>query len=636
MLTIREVIKLCFNALLQRLKKHRGNWDQNDPSADDYIKNRPFYTDETNHVVKLDKKYLPDLGLAPVATSGSYDDLEDTPTIYTDVVRYGTSQSLSAAQKTQARTNIGAGIGDVLSEDLATIATSGSYNDLGDQPFGMEIRSEVLNGMENISRTMGSVSSGNGTSCYLNKSGVTFTEEFVVGQKYKVIINGQETILEAKQTNFIGNRKIHMPDSTAPDNPEAYFYIELYLDLSRYVLFLASSWYGDQVTVSIYKYSETINLLDEKFIPDTIARTEDIPSIEGLATEEYVDTKVADLVNAAPETLDTLKELSTALGDDPNFATTVLTQLGNKADKDDIPTIDATLTVEGAAADAKAVGDALAETDVWYVHATANDDGSFSLDKTYDEIIAAYDAGRKVQCEMRFAADAGAGAYIFDLIAFGPYVPDVYDGDTVYNGALFVLWMQNRMMRMLVTTDNQVMMFQTNRFQTEGELQIRYGNELMYAGHMGVDVDIDLNIPINAPKDYIALRDHTNGYTYLVGMVNGTLVSTLEISELEIASYPNTMAYTAGDELDLTGLVVNAVRYDGSKSENIQVTHNAPSPLSTDVTSVTLSYNEFGKIYTVELPITVAAFTEEAILVDYEYTDNGDGTYNIKEADMNE
>ena len=48
MLTIREVIKTFYNALLQRLKKHRGNWEQNDPTADDYIKNRPFYTDETN------------------------------------------------------------------------------------------------------------------------------------------------------------------------------------------------------------------------------------------------------------------------------------------------------------------------------------------------------------------------------------------------------------------------------------------------------------------------------------------------------------------------------------------------------------------------------------------------------------
>lgn len=44
MLTIRKVIKTFYNALLQRFKKYRGNWEQNDPTADDYIKNRPFYT----------------------------------------------------------------------------------------------------------------------------------------------------------------------------------------------------------------------------------------------------------------------------------------------------------------------------------------------------------------------------------------------------------------------------------------------------------------------------------------------------------------------------------------------------------------------------------------------------------------
>ena len=48
---------------------------------------------------------------------------------------------------------------------------------------------------------------------------------------------------------------------------------------------------------------------------------------------EYTDTAVANLVNSAPEALDTLQELANALGDDPNFATTVATQIGTKVDK---------------------------------------------------------------------------------------------------------------------------------------------------------------------------------------------------------------------------------------------------------------------------------------------------------------
>lgn len=53
----------------------------------------------------------------------------------------------------------------------------------------------------------------------------------------------------------------------------------------------------------------------------------------GYATESYVNSKVANIVDSAPETLDTLNELAAALGDDPNFATTVATQIGGKVDK---------------------------------------------------------------------------------------------------------------------------------------------------------------------------------------------------------------------------------------------------------------------------------------------------------------
>jgi hypothetical protein len=48
------------------------------------------------------------------------------------------------------------------------------------------------------------------------------------------------------------------------------------------------------------------------------------------ATQSYVTTAVANLVNSAPSTLDTLNELATALGNDANFATTITTSIGTK------------------------------------------------------------------------------------------------------------------------------------------------------------------------------------------------------------------------------------------------------------------------------------------------------------------
>ena len=50
----------------------------------------------------------------------------------------------------------------------------------------------------------------------------------------------------------------------------------------------------------------------------------------GAATKQYVDTEVAGIVDSAPATLDTLNELAAALGDDPNFATTVTNSIATK------------------------------------------------------------------------------------------------------------------------------------------------------------------------------------------------------------------------------------------------------------------------------------------------------------------
>ena len=55
--------------------------------------------------------------------------------------------------------------------------------------------------------------------------------------------------------------------------------------------------------------------------------------LTGYATEAYVQGQIKALVDGAPEALDTLKELATALGDDANFASTMVQELAKKVDK---------------------------------------------------------------------------------------------------------------------------------------------------------------------------------------------------------------------------------------------------------------------------------------------------------------
>lgn len=50
------------------------------------------------------------------------------------------------------------------------------------------------------------------------------------------------------------------------------------------------------------------------------------------AAKEYAAQKIAEIVGSAPETLDTLNELAAALGNDPNFATSIMALIGGKAD----------------------------------------------------------------------------------------------------------------------------------------------------------------------------------------------------------------------------------------------------------------------------------------------------------------
>lgn len=54
--------------------------------------------------------------------------------------------------------------------------------------------------------------------------------------------------------------------------------------------------------------------------------------IANFATTTYVTNAINDVIDAAPGALDTLNELAAALGDDPNFATTITTSIGTKLD----------------------------------------------------------------------------------------------------------------------------------------------------------------------------------------------------------------------------------------------------------------------------------------------------------------
>lgn len=380
MLTIRELIKTLYNAFNQKLKNHRGNWEQNDPTAEDYIKNRPFYTDDNGKIIKLDKKFidLPDGiitedDLAPVAKSGSYNDLTDTPTIYTDAVRYNVSQSLTTAQKTRARTNIGAGTSsfsgsynDLTNKPIfATVATSGNYNDLTNKPDEQKqadwsisnatSKAHVLNRpcyIDIITERIYVSQSSNPTAKTLNNNGYYYgsiaNSNFgnTTGQKYKFkCSDGKEYIVTSRRArcskttyaycDVLGNAALALANgniisfadnSVIEDTGEPFVFLTGYTSPNRIIISTIQNFRIE----NFYNYSENIKTLDEKLIPSTIQRT---------GGPLYLTDSVG-----------TQHEIT--IEDSGKFPVSLIPN---------VVEVDNTLSVANKAADAKAVGDAVTQ-----------------------------------------------------------------------------------------------------------------------------------------------------------------------------------------------------------------------------------------------------------------------------------
>lgn len=82
-----------------------------------------------------------------------------------------------------------------------------------------------------------------------------------------------------------------------------------------------------------HKIENITGLQEELNSKETPAGASAKASIAENNAKEYTDSKIAELVGSAPETLDTLYEIAEALGRDPNFATTILTKLAEKTKK---------------------------------------------------------------------------------------------------------------------------------------------------------------------------------------------------------------------------------------------------------------------------------------------------------------
>lgn len=86
--------------------------------------------------------------------------------------------------------------------------------------------------------------------------------------------------------------------------------------------------YGE---AGISEVGHTHAIADVTNLQTTLDNKLEAADLSGYALTSYVDSQISSLIDAAPGTLDTLNEIAAALGDDPNFAATITSQLSLKA-----------------------------------------------------------------------------------------------------------------------------------------------------------------------------------------------------------------------------------------------------------------------------------------------------------------
>lgn len=96
---------------------------------------------------------------------------------------------------------------------------------------------------------------------------------------------------------------------------------------------LSNTAAGDYALESYVDTAESDAVTSANNYTDSLIGDGTVDGTAGNTVTDRIATAIANLVDSAPATLDTLNELAAALGDDPDFVTTITTTIGEKVAK---------------------------------------------------------------------------------------------------------------------------------------------------------------------------------------------------------------------------------------------------------------------------------------------------------------
>lgn len=519
MLTTFEQFKTYYNALIQKVKGFKGNWNQNDPAADDYIKNRTHYS-------------------------------EIKETVF--------------------------------------------------------VKEQTISGFFMMQDPI-----------YAVQNPFSFTP--VIGDTYTIMWDGESydcTVYDGNGLVYLGNEN-YVDMMSGGDIPFAIVWAG--------DIFVVTESTVDSHTISIFNRNEIIHKIDEKYLPKISSVGAEGTGSNAEIFNDYKNNKAQGPYSHA-------EGCQTMAGGEGSHAE------GNRS------------TANGQFSHAEGYS---TEANGQYSHAEGsgtNAEGMCSHaegDNTYANGICSHAEGYITYANGDYShvegytthADGNAShAEGYETYAIGPYShAEGYEtkasGDFQHvQGKYNIEDTENKYAHIVGNGKGWSARSNAHTIDWNGNAWFA-GNVTIGTNEERLVTEKDINVILNSTDILVSnihMVDQVNGKTYVVQMRNGNLVSTC-IPEISIKRNPTKMTYYDGDcSIDTTGMVLEVAYEDGTVKEVTEgIISFVENALSANNKTVSIEYTENGITSSTILDVTVNEFDPAVVLADFNYADNGDGTYTI-------
>lgn len=606
-----QSLKDVFN---RKIKESKADWNQNDVSADNYVKNRTHW-EETNRITFVDNltmedyfdgNNVPKCNFVPDQTY----DVVWNGTLYEGLVcwfdgEYNVIATPDDGYPFYIDDDGGDGlyIGGELDEDenmlpfTVSIMTTETVIHKLDSKYLPEVGVKSWNDLEDKPFS-------------LNET-VLFEDTITTDQYGNYQNNALQAYSATSYIVTIGDKQyVSTPTYIEPDGTGIYLMdgSECHGSIVAGYLWLSTNYYPPSSSYYVKLSSAEIQKIDEKFLPDNVAMDEDVRSAQTAANNAQT------AANNAQSTADSKMDKTNPVG-------TGSFSMNRKADT----TVGGNSHAEGNNNTASG----------WFTHAegsgttasgtNAHAEGFYTIASGH----TSHAEGYQTEATGDYAHSEG-----YNSKASGNYAHA--EGMSILASSSYQHVQGKWNIEDTKVKHAHIVGNGTSKTARSNAHTLDWSGNAWYSGDVYVGSTSGTNRDEGSKKlateeyvrsahNQLVLTDEVNGYKYLIKMHNGNLVSICAIASIEVTTMPIQTEYISGEPFDPTGMVVTATCQDGTT----RVVEGCEYDLVTtdNASAFEIRYTEVDTTYTTTIALTILDVGSS--LSDFTYTIEEDGTYTL-------